>query len=213
MFSSVVLPDPFGPIRPTISPGAMVSDTLSTAVSPPKRMVMPSAVRVALSVTAKDRVPTAFTFCAGNRRSSHSFRPEMPSALRNIAIRIISAMPICVVPKTCGTATPKMSKPLSKRRNTSVTMVIVTAPATAPVTVVMPPTISIASSWNVSTKKNFFGLKAPRKCAISAPDRAMSVALSTQAISRSRRMFTPIAPAAMAFSRLARNLRPETESR
>ena len=37
--NSVVLPAPLGPITPTTSPGATVSDTSSSAVSPPKRTV------------------------------------------------------------------------------------------------------------------------------------------------------------------------------
>src|SRR3954466_8475451 len=40
--NSVVLPAPLGPITPTTSPGATVSDTSSSAVSPPKRTVRPS---------------------------------------------------------------------------------------------------------------------------------------------------------------------------
>src|SRR5450631_3632491 len=37
--SSVVLPEPFGPNTPTISPRAMPNDTSDTAVRPPKRLV------------------------------------------------------------------------------------------------------------------------------------------------------------------------------
>src|SRR5438105_3931022 len=37
--SSVVLPDPFGPKIPTISPGAIDNETSETALSPPKRFV------------------------------------------------------------------------------------------------------------------------------------------------------------------------------
>ena len=37
---SVVFPAPFGPIRPTTSPGATVTDASLTAVTPPKRTVM-----------------------------------------------------------------------------------------------------------------------------------------------------------------------------
>jgi hypothetical protein len=36
---SVVLPAPFGPMTPTISPGAAWSDTRSSAVSPPNATV------------------------------------------------------------------------------------------------------------------------------------------------------------------------------
>src|SRR5215475_5271069 len=41
MSTVVVLPAPFGPRNATISPGSMVSVTLSTAVTAPKRFVTP----------------------------------------------------------------------------------------------------------------------------------------------------------------------------
>ena len=41
MLKIVLLPDPFGPIRPRISPFSTPNDTLLTAVKPPKRLVRP----------------------------------------------------------------------------------------------------------------------------------------------------------------------------
>src|SRR6266702_4993990 len=43
----VVLPAPFGPMMPTISPGAARSETSRTAVSPPKRLVTASSASIA----------------------------------------------------------------------------------------------------------------------------------------------------------------------
>src|SRR6266536_5092103 len=43
----VVLPAPFGPMMPTISPGAARSETSPTAVSPPKRLVTASSSSIA----------------------------------------------------------------------------------------------------------------------------------------------------------------------
>ncbi len=40
-FITVDLPEPFGPISPRISPGAMLSDMFFTATRPPKRLVRP----------------------------------------------------------------------------------------------------------------------------------------------------------------------------
>src|SRR6478609_3299560 len=40
----VLLPEPFGPIRPRISPCSTLNDTLLTAVKPPKRFTNPSTV-------------------------------------------------------------------------------------------------------------------------------------------------------------------------
>src|SRR6185503_9351472 len=39
--TSVLLPDPFGPINPSRSPGCTTRSTLSSAVNPPKRLVTP----------------------------------------------------------------------------------------------------------------------------------------------------------------------------
>src|SRR3954451_19859594 len=38
----VLLPDPLGPIRPRISPGSTLNETLLTAVKPPKRFTSPA---------------------------------------------------------------------------------------------------------------------------------------------------------------------------
>ncbi len=45
--TNVVLPAPFGPIRPRTSPGSTRSDTASTAVNPPKVTPSPSATNAA----------------------------------------------------------------------------------------------------------------------------------------------------------------------
>ena len=44
MLKIVLLPEPFGPIRPRISPCSTLNDTLLTAVKPPKRFTNPSTV-------------------------------------------------------------------------------------------------------------------------------------------------------------------------
>jgi len=41
MLKIVLLPEPLGPIRPTISPFSTPNDTPLTAVKPPKRLVRP----------------------------------------------------------------------------------------------------------------------------------------------------------------------------
>ena len=43
MLKKVVLPAPFGPIRPTIAPSGIVKSTPLTATSPPKRRTTPRA--------------------------------------------------------------------------------------------------------------------------------------------------------------------------
>src|SRR5947209_5428933 len=44
MLKIVLLPEPFGPIRPRISPGSTANDTLLTAVKPPNRFTNPCTV-------------------------------------------------------------------------------------------------------------------------------------------------------------------------
>src|SRR5471032_2351179 len=44
MLKIVLLPEPFGPIRPRISPCSTRNDTLFTAVKPPKRFTNPFTV-------------------------------------------------------------------------------------------------------------------------------------------------------------------------
>src|SRR6185369_2619773 len=48
MLKIVLLPEPFGPIRPRISPFSTLNDTLLTAVKPPKRFTNPSTVSTEL---------------------------------------------------------------------------------------------------------------------------------------------------------------------
>src|SRR5262249_58322055 len=52
----VVFPDPFGPMRPLISPGRIAKDRLSTATSPPNRFVKP---RVSSNHPFSDTLPPA----------------------------------------------------------------------------------------------------------------------------------------------------------
>ena len=63
--NSVVLPAPFGPITPSTSPPATPSETLSSAVIPPKRTVTPCTasaaepVRVSLDTSTEVMLPLA----------------------------------------------------------------------------------------------------------------------------------------------------------
>src|SRR3977135_2497834 len=54
--SSVVLPDPFGPKRPTISPFSMPKEMSATAVRPPKCLVSPA---ISSSMAAPHKLPQA----------------------------------------------------------------------------------------------------------------------------------------------------------
>src|SRR3954447_3413756 len=49
MLKMVLLPEPFGPIRPRISPRSTLNDTLLTAVKPPKRFLSPLTTSTAPS--------------------------------------------------------------------------------------------------------------------------------------------------------------------
>ncbi|MGY4242346.1 hypothetical protein ACVIIZ_003754 [Bradyrhizobium sp. USDA 4523] len=48
LFIAVDLPEPFGPIRPRISPGCRSNERFFTAVKPPNRLVNPRTVSVAV---------------------------------------------------------------------------------------------------------------------------------------------------------------------
>src|SRR3954452_11220076 len=48
MLKIVLLPEPFGPIRPSISPCSTLNDTLLTAVKPPNRFTRPSTTSTAV---------------------------------------------------------------------------------------------------------------------------------------------------------------------
>src|SRR5258708_24575633 len=53
----VLLPEPFGPIRPRISPLSTLKDTSLTAVNPPKRLINPLTTSTAAQ-TCPDRKST-----------------------------------------------------------------------------------------------------------------------------------------------------------
>src|SRR5258708_2412907 len=56
MLKIVLLPEPFGPIRPRISPCSTRNDTLLTAVKPPKRLTRPSTTSTAIPSLERDDV-------------------------------------------------------------------------------------------------------------------------------------------------------------
>src|SRR6266849_1643198 len=69
--SSVVLPDPFGPKMPTISPDVMENDTSDTAVSPPKRFVS--------SMTSSSTAPAL-------KRADHALRQNQDGQNQHQAV-------------------------------------------------------------------------------------------------------------------------------
>ena len=54
----VLLPDPFGPMRPRISPSETSNDTSLTAVKPPKRLVSPETLNIAMQAGFHSQLPT-----------------------------------------------------------------------------------------------------------------------------------------------------------
>src|ERR1700755_1121633 len=56
MLKIVLLPEPFGPIRPRISPCSTLNDTLLTAVKPPNRLTRPSTTSTAVPSVCQDRL-------------------------------------------------------------------------------------------------------------------------------------------------------------
>src|SRR5207247_11339498 len=67
--NSVVLPAPFGPMRPTISPGSMASDTSRLASRPPKRLLAASTLsKAAMALCRRARRPPPKAQPAGPRQ-------------------------------------------------------------------------------------------------------------------------------------------------
>src|ERR1700680_4463333 len=66
MLKIVLLPEPFGPIRPRISPRSTLNDTLLTAVKPPNRFTRPSTTSTAVPFV--DSGPRLFVAVGRARR-------------------------------------------------------------------------------------------------------------------------------------------------
>ena len=79
---SVVLPAPFGPMMPRISPSWSSIVTSSTAVIPAKRLVMPwvSSDHAAVATVGVHRRSAARSAIVGERRVLRRSRPRSPSA-------------------------------------------------------------------------------------------------------------------------------------
>src|SRR5262245_1666402 len=78
MLKIVLLPEPFGPIRPRISPVSTLNDTLLTAVKPPKRFTRP--------FTASTAAPPSYWFglLVAERRS---LRQRQHGVAHRLALR------------------------------------------------------------------------------------------------------------------------------
>src|SRR5438132_12758687 len=88
---AVVLPAPFGPRSPTISPGGTWKDTSSRASVPAKR-----AVRRVTSITLRAYVRYELAFDAGGRR--HSLAPRAPRYSTRPLLHgggVVGALPRC----------------------------------------------------------------------------------------------------------------------
>src|SRR6185369_15255866 len=71
---SVVLPAPFGPMRPYMSPRAMLNETLESACTPPKRL--PMACASSNMVMAGHRLVASGEFPFPHGRRQQSGGPE-----------------------------------------------------------------------------------------------------------------------------------------
>ena len=167
---SVVLPEPLGPINPRISPCCKAKLTSSRARKPPKFFVMrsirnigpPVLVCGTMRCCSRADCSGAFVETAPSiparcffqffRRSSISKNEIIPSRFQNMTAIIAAPVPIMLRPWIWGRSKGPITGPSPILRNTSMTMVIKKAPTTAPETVLMPPTISIAIKLKVSPR-------------------------------------------------------------
>src|SRR4051812_39333151 len=70
----VLLPEPFGPIRPRISPRSTLNETLLTAVKPPNRFISPSTTSTAAPFSVQGRLLVAVGSAAGQRQHGLALR-------------------------------------------------------------------------------------------------------------------------------------------
>src|SRR5262249_13702119 len=80
-FRSVVLPDPFGPKMPTISPDAIENETSDTALSPPKRLV--SSTASSSTAKARERADQPLRHDQ-NRQDQHQAVKDGPGLAREL---------------------------------------------------------------------------------------------------------------------------------
>src|SRR5260370_22911469 len=69
MLKIVLLPEPLGPIRPRISPGSTLNETLLTAVKPPKRLTKPSTASIAKLYSRSRHLFVAVGHAGGQRQN------------------------------------------------------------------------------------------------------------------------------------------------
>ena len=67
MLKIVLLPEPFGPIRPRISPCSTLNDTWLTAVKPPNRFTKPSTTSTTVPYVAKRFRAKGYRLAPGKR--------------------------------------------------------------------------------------------------------------------------------------------------
>ena len=166
--SSVVFPEPLGPINPRISPRCTTMSTPASASTPtkffstpvPRRIgAVPSADARAISVggavtgsSVSERARRARAGTSRRSRSSISHRSNRPSG-RKISVTMINrAIANCTVPLIRGSVHGPTRTPCSTLASVSDRNVMIAAPATAPLTEVRPPITSIARSANVIAK-------------------------------------------------------------
>ncbi len=155
MLRSVVLPEPFGPISPTISPGrrleidavegAEAGEILDHAFGAElaRRQASPAALVPAAPPAGPNQRRSALRQAPAARRSRrapihHEQDQDAKAGLGE--------------PEQFGRLPAEDVDAASARRRISTVRVTATAPKNAPDTVVMPPTISMVSSASVSSK-------------------------------------------------------------
>src|SRR6202035_54449 len=85
MLKIVLLPEPFGPIRPRISPSSTLNDTLLTAVKPPNRLTKPSTTSTTVPSPFQDPLFVA----VGRARRQRQHGVALRLALRPDHIRLV----------------------------------------------------------------------------------------------------------------------------
>src|SRR6195952_1193881 len=87
MLKIVLLPEPFGPIRPSISPRSTLNDTLLTAVKPPKRFTNPLTTSTSRSPVGPEKAGLLIAERGSLRQRQHGLALHL--ALRPYHIRLV----------------------------------------------------------------------------------------------------------------------------
>ena len=214
MLKKVVLPAPFGPIRPTIDPLRSAKSTLLTATRPPKRLVMPVASSTlassahgaftAISALAgrAPRAASELAPCGSGRSPQVAAASSRPAGSRR---SVLDGGDVEVEPELAPATRVQLRQAGCGRASVSTT-----APRMTPQMLPMPPRMTMPgprSRREVELDGSMICRCSPERAGEARERRRPSRTASSFVWTRSM----PIAEAASSSSRMAIQARPMRE--